>query len=176
MNITEISREIFDSAHSTVYSLCGLDITVGYTEKYIVSVSAWEGGSHMSGEPSALSDGAARQLEEYLCGKRMNFELPVAIYGTDFQKAVLRELALVPFGETRSYGYIAEQIGRPRAFRAVGMACHRNPVGIIIPCHRIVGSSGALTGYAGGLGLKERLLRLERRTAAGESETCDFAF
>ncbi len=171
MNITEISREIFDSAHSTVYSLCGLDITVGYTEEYIVSVSAWEGGSHMCGEPSALSDSAARQLEEYLCGKRMNFELPVAIYGTDF-----RALALVPFGETRSYGHIAEQISRPRAFRAVGMACHRNPVGIIIPCHRIVGASGALTGYAGGLGLKERLLRLERRTAAGEPATDDRTF
>ena len=176
MNITEISRRIFDSAHSTVYSLCGLNITIGYTAEYIVSVSAWEGGSYMCGEPSALSDDAARQLEEYLCGKRMNFELPVAIYGTDFQKAVLRALALVPFGETRSYGHIAEQIGRPRAFRAVGMACHRNPVGIIIPCHRIVSASGALTGYAGGLGLKERLLRLERHTAAGEPATDDRTF
>lgn len=174
MNITVIDRKVSDLAKCAVYRLRGLDIAVGYTEKYIVSVGVSDSCPQECGESSALSDAAAEQLGEYLGGFRRSFELPVAVYGTEFQVAVLRALALVPFGETRSYGYIAEQTGRPGACRAVGAACHRNPVGIIIPCHRIVGASGALTGYAGGLELKERLLRLERCVVSGEAAQAVF--
>ena len=106
---------------------------------------------------------AAEQLEAYLGGKRMGFSLPLAPQGTPFQKEVWQALAQIPYGETRTYGEIAAQLGRPKACRAVGAANHVNPLPIFIPCHRVVGASGRLTGYAGGLQMKEQLLRLERQ-------------
>jgi methylated-DNA-[protein]-cysteine S-methyltransferase len=102
-----------------------------------------------------------QQLSEYFDGKRKNFAVPLAPEGTDFQKAVWHALTQVPFGETRTYGQQAAMIGKPRAVRAVGAANGRNPIGIVIPCHRVIGSSGKLTGYAGGLDKKEFLLKLE---------------
>ncbi len=102
-----------------------------------------------------------QQLSEYFDGKRKSFSVPLAPEGTDFQKAVWLALTKVPFGETRTYGQQAEMIGNPKAVRAVGAANGRNPIGIVIPCHRVIGSSGKLTGYAGGLDKKEFLLRLE---------------
>jgi methylated-DNA-[protein]-cysteine S-methyltransferase len=105
---------------------------------------------------------AARQLDEYFSGRRTRFELPLDPSGTAFQRQVWRELLKIPFGETRSYVEIARQIGSPRAARAVGAANGRNPISIIAPCHRVVGTSGALTGFAGGLEVKARLLALER--------------
>ena len=104
---------------------------------------------------------ARRQLEEYFAGLRAAFSLPLAPEGTDFQKAVWRELENIPYGETRTYGQIARALGNPKASRAVGMANHKNPVEIMIPCHRVIGADGSLTGYAGGLDIKETLLRLE---------------
>ena len=104
---------------------------------------------------------ARRQLEEYFAGLRAAFSLPLAPEGTDFQKAVWRELENIPYGETRTYGQIARALGNPNASRAVGMANHKNPVAIMIPCHRVIGADGSLTGYAGGLDIKETLLRLE---------------
>ena len=104
---------------------------------------------------------AKRQLEEYFAGLRAAFSLPLAPEGTDFQKAVWRELENIPYGETRTYGQIARALGNPKASRAVGMANHKNPVAIMIPCHRVIGADGSLTGYAGGLDIKETLLRLE---------------
>ncbi|MBQ5683798.1 MAG: methylated-DNA--[Peptococcaceae bacterium] len=104
---------------------------------------------------------AKRQLEEYFAGLRAAFSLPLAPEGTDFQKAVWRELENIPYGETRTYGQIARALGNPKASRAVGMANHKNPVAIMIPCHRVIGADGSLTGYAGGLDIKEALLRLE---------------
>jgi len=104
---------------------------------------------------------AAKQLTEYFAGKRRTFDLPLEFRGTDFQKKVWAALMTIPYGETRSYGEIAKQIKNPKASRAVGMANNRNPIVIICPCHRVVGSDGSLTGYGGGLPNKEYLLKLE---------------
>lgn len=105
---------------------------------------------------------AAQELEEYFAGARRNFTLPLSPAGTPFQQTVWAALRTIPYGETRSYKQIAIQIGCPTACRAVGMANNRNPIAIVVPCHRVVGSGGTLTGYAGGLDVKEHLLRLER--------------
>ena len=103
----------------------------------------------------------AEQLEQYFSGQRRAFDLPLAPRGTEFQRAVWSALATIPFGELRSYSDIARDIGRPRAVRAVGAANGRNPLPIIVPCHRVIGSNGTLTGFAGGLEAKRRLLQLE---------------
>ncbi|WP_028693987.1 methylated-DNA--[protein]-cysteine S-methyltransferase [Pseudomonas cremoricolorata] len=105
----------------------------------------------------------ARQLGEYFAGQRQQFELPLDFHGTDFQRQVWAALLSIPFGETRSYAQIAQQIGRPQAMRAVGAANGRNPISIIAPCHRVIGASGSLTGFAGGLPVKQHLLSLEGR-------------
>ena len=102
-----------------------------------------------------------RQLSEYFDKKRKSFSVDLDFAGTDFQKKVWRALLTIPYGETRSYGQIAEQIGSPKAVRAVGAANGKNPISIIAPCHRVIGSTGKLTGFAGGLEVKERLLALE---------------
>jgi methylated-DNA-[protein]-cysteine S-methyltransferase len=102
-----------------------------------------------------------RQLAEYFAGRRKAFDLELDFAGTAFQKKVWRALLTIPFGETRSYAQIARQIGRPTAVRAVGAANGRNPISIVTPCHRVIGSGGALTGFAGGLATKAHLLRLE---------------
>lgn len=112
---------------------------------------------------SSASVGAAhRQLDEYFAGDRSVFELDVDLRGAaPFAQQVLDELARVPYGHTTTYGTLAAKVGAPRAARAVGMVMNRNPIPIVLPCHRVVGANGSLTGYAGGLELKERLLRLE---------------
>ena len=104
---------------------------------------------------------AMRQLGEYFDGTRREFDLPLKLNGTEFQLDVLRELQQIPYGETTSYGAIAKSIGRPKASRAVGAANGRNPIPIIVPCHRVIGSTGDLTGFGGGIDTKEALLRLE---------------
>ena len=104
---------------------------------------------------------AERQLNEYFAGRRTTFDLKLDVSGTAFQRTVWNALLTIPFGETRSYAQIARQIGSPTAARAVGAANGRNPVSIVTPCHRVLGSSGALTGFAGGLAIKARLLALE---------------
>jgi methylated-DNA-[protein]-cysteine S-methyltransferase len=106
---------------------------------------------------------AERQLTEYFAGRRTQFTLTLDPSGTSFQRAVWKALLTIPFGETRSYAQIANQIGHPTAARAVGAANGRNPLSIVAPCHRVVGASGALTGFAGGLEVKARLLALEGR-------------
>lgn len=105
---------------------------------------------------------AERQLEAYFAGELRAFSLPLSFAGTEFQKSVWQALLTIPYGETRSYGEIARQIGRPKAVRAVGAANGRNPISIVAPCHRVVGQDGTLTGFAGGLAAKEHLLTLER--------------
>lgn len=102
------------------------------------------------------------ELEKYFAGRLRAFTVPLDLRGTDFQVECWRELLKIPYGETRTYAELARAIGRPRAFRAVGMANHDNPVAIIVPCHRVVSSDGSLGGYGGGLSLKQRLLDLER--------------
>jgi methylated-DNA-[protein]-cysteine S-methyltransferase len=103
----------------------------------------------------------ARQLEEYFAGRREAFELPTKARGSAFQQRVWREIAAIPFGETLSYAELARRAGAAGSARAAGAATGRNPLSIVVPCHRVVGSAGSLTGYAGGLDRKERLLRLE---------------
>lgn len=123
-----------------------------------------------------------RQLEEYFAGRRNRFEIPLDFRGTDFQKKVWKALLDIPYGQTRTYAEIAVSIGSPKAVRAVGAANGRNPISIVAPCHRVIGSSGGLTGFAGGLDRKETLLVLEdarwgskvaRKTSAVQAETLD---
>ncbi len=105
---------------------------------------------------------AAKQLNEYFDGSRKSFDLPLDPQGTEFQKKVWNALCSIPYGETRSYKQIAEQVGNPKAARAVGMANNKNPIMIFVPCHRVIGSNGKLVGYASGLDTKEKLLSLEK--------------
>ncbi|WP_326686514.1 MULTISPECIES: methylated-DNA--[protein]-cysteine S-methyltransferase [unclassified Streptomyces] len=119
------------------------------------------------GEPDPGAFGAViTQLGEYFAGERTGFDLELAPRGTDFQRTVWDGLCRIPYGETVTYGELAEEIGRPSAARAVGLANGRNPIGIVIPCHRVIGSTGDLTGYGGGLERKRHLLDFERGLTA----------
>ena len=104
---------------------------------------------------------ACRQISEYFAGERREFDLPLKLAGTEFQVSVLEALQKIPYGETVSYGEVARRIGRPKAVRAVGAANGRNPIPIVVPCHRVIGVTGDLTGFGGGLDTKEALLRHE---------------
>lgn len=148
--------------------LCRLDF--GRMEERAPALHAWAAASGLDGgfvhaPDDPLLRNAAAQLAEYFRGERFRFELPTAMYGTPFQRAVWAALAAIPYGEVRSYKALAAAVGRPSAVRAVGGANNRNPLPIIVPCHRVVGADGALVGYAGGLEAKARLLELERRYA-----------
>ena len=116
-------------------------------------------GEEMDAAPVLMQ--AERELEEYFAGRRTAFSVPLSMHGTPFQMEVWAALRTIPYGETRSYASLAAQIGRLRACRAVGMANHVNPLPIFVPCHRVVGADGRLTGYAGGLDVKKYLLKLE---------------
>jgi O-6-methylguanine DNA methyltransferase len=107
-----------------------------------------------------------RQIEEYFRGERQRFEFPLDLRGTDFQKRCWQALLEIPYGETRSYADIAQAVGSPRGFRAVGMANNRNPIAIVVPCHRVLASDGSLCGYGGGLEVKQHLLELESKARA----------
>ncbi len=113
------------------------------------------------GVPTPLTDLVHSQLLAYFAGNRSAFDFPYELQGTDFQKQVWQALCEIPYGETRSYGDIAQAIGNPKACRAVGMANNKNPIQIVVPCHRVVGANGNLVGYAGGLSMKQKLLDLE---------------
>ena len=113
--------------------------------------------------PTALTNEAANQVQEYLAGKRKEFDVPLEPAGTAFQKEVWRALGRIPYGETRSYQQVAQMIGNPRAMRAVGGANNKNPLPLLIPCHRVIGVNGDLVGYAAGLKIKRFLLDLEER-------------
>ncbi|MBC9726647.1 methylated-DNA--[protein]-cysteine S-methyltransferase [Streptomyces sp. TRM68367] len=110
-------------------------------------------------------DEAAGQLQAYFAGELKDFTLDLRLTGTPFQRSVWEQLRRIPYGETRTYGELAEELGNPTASRAVGLAGGRNPVGIIVPCHRVIGANGSLTGYGGGLDRKQRLLDFERGAA-----------
>lgn len=120
-------------------------------------------GEEQRADESEILDRAQRQLEEYFAGTRREFDLPLRPEGTPFQLADWKALEGIPYGETVSYGDIARAIGKPKACRAVGMANHANPISIIVPCHRVVGSNGKLTGYGGGLAAKQWLLEHEQK-------------
>ncbi|MDR1377543.1 MAG: methylated-DNA--[protein]-cysteine S-methyltransferase [Synergistaceae bacterium] len=119
-------------------------------------------GGFETGETPVIRT-AMEQLTEYFDGKRKSFDLSLAFHGTDFQISVWKALLSIPSGETRSYKDVAVSIGKPKAYRAVGFANNRNPIVIIVPCHRVIGHNGSLTGYGGGLPVKQYLLDLEKR-------------
>ena len=125
------------------------------------ALTALRFGPGGAGELCPVLEETRRQLEEYFSGRRREFDLPLTPRGTPFQQAVWRALMTIPYGETAGYGEIAARIGNPRACRAVGMANNRNPISIIIPCHRVIGADGSMVGYGGGLPIKEYLLKLE---------------
>ncbi len=141
----------------------------------LAHISFQDGDAPLAAAPDwrrADSDpfGAASQLGDYFAGRRQSFELPLRPTGTSFQLRVWEALATIPYGQTISYGALALQIGQPQARRAVGAANGRNPLPIVVPCHRVVGADGRLTGFHGGLHLKEFLLDLERRTLGGPDQ------
>jgi len=151
------------------YQVCKIGIA---EENGAISRVVFSGGgkndfSGFAVAESPLIKTAAAQLAEYFAGKRAKFDLPLAPAGTEFQRSVWRALQTIPYGKTRSYGEIAAQIGNPKAFRAVGLANNRNPIVIIIPCHRVIGHDGSLVGFGGGLDVKQYLLDLENRYAPG---------
>jgi methylated-DNA-[protein]-cysteine S-methyltransferase len=123
-----------------------------------------ERSGHRDDDEPVLVD-ARRQLEEYFAGNRVQFDIPVSVDGTAFQKRVWEQLSKIPYGTTISYGELARRIDKPTASRAVGLANGRNPVAIFVPCHRVVGANGSLTGFGGGMDRKRALLDLEREVA-----------
>lgn len=126
-----------------------------------IFVKGEEAGKDFAEKETPLLKEAAKQLREYFSGQRKEFDLPLSLHGTPFQLSDWKALQNIPYGETRSYKQIAEQVGSPKAFRAVGMANHNNPVMIVVPCHRVIGHNGTMVGYGGGLTMKRYLLELE---------------
>ena len=147
------------------------DLKLVASDKGLVAI-LWENdnpkrvrlGDLVSNNEHAILLETERQLKEYFQGKRKSFSFKLDLIGTKFQNDVWQALLAIPFGETRSYGQIARQLGNPQATRAVGAANGRNPISIVVPCHRVIGSSGKLTGFAGGLEAKAHLLGLENRS------------
>ena len=150
-------------------------INLGLTEKdgaiTRLIFATKEEAVHGAATETPLLRGAALQLEQYLAGRRKEFFLPIDPQGTAFMRLVWEALETIPYGETRSYKQIAAQIGHDKAYRAVGLANNRNPIPIIIPCHRVIGHNGRLVGYGGGLPLKERLLQLEQLYSTPQEST-----
>lgn len=136
---------------------------IGSVENAVTRVDfAKESKKSPQTKPSSLCEETFQQMREYLAGIRQKFTVPIQFHGTDFQIKVWKALCDIPYGETRSYQDIAVAVGRPKAARAVGAANHRNPIAIIVPCHRVIGSHGALVGYASGVERKKFLLDLEQ--------------
>ena len=135
-------------------------LRVSYDDDKLVSIRS-QGQPSEASLPNKLSNQTFKQIQEYLAGERQIFDLPFRMQGTDFQVKVWRALLDIPYGQTRTYGQIAAAIGQPRASQAIGGAVGRNPLWILVPCHRVIGADGSLTGYAGGLAMKKTLLNLE---------------
>ncbi len=139
-------------------------LEIGYDGDVVLSLGpVGRKVTELTSEPCELTDLAALQIVEYLMGKRREFDFPYELRGTPFQLAVWERLRKIPYGHTRSYKQIAAEIGNPLASRAVGMANNKNPIFIAVPCHRVIGADGALVGYGGGLGMKMKLLEIERK-------------
>lgn len=139
-------------------------LVIGWDAEQVVSLKLCK-ESVLHHSPSPVSDLAAKEILEYLEGNRKEFTFPISPAGTSFQTAVWEALRHIPYGQTQTYGQIAAAIGRPGAARSVGQAANRNPIWIVIPCHRVIGSNGSLTGYAGGTELKQSLLELKKSHA-----------
>lgn len=140
-------------------SACGI-VSVTANDDGITAVT-FTGKQAPAPRPNTLTQQACEQLNAYFAGQRQTFDMPLAMQGSDFQRQVWQALLTLKYGETVSYREIAERIDNPRAVRAVGLANSKNPIAIVVPCHRVIGASGKLTGYAGGLERKRYLLNLE---------------
>ena len=143
------------------YQFENISLYLVATESHLINIQFTQPQKALLQTTELLSM-ATIQLDEYFQGKRTTFSLPFKLTGTPFQLAVWKELQNIPYGQTTSYKEIAQKINKPKAYRAVGMANNKNPLPIIIPCHRVIGSNGKLIGYAGGLKLKNYLLELEK--------------
>ena len=169
MNYYDENKKIFFQTYQTalgkIWISANSDAVVGLNFQLninsVVGLQSIHSKNFINRETALIRE-TFHQLSEYLEGKRKNFNLPTAPRGTDFQKKVWNELKKIPYGEVRSYKKIAESIGNPRACRAVGSANNKNPIAVIIPCHRVIGTKGQLIGYAGGLERKKLLLDLEK--------------
>ena len=147
-----------------IYSSVIGKIKIAYTDTAVISLDKIEDNDYIDADvKSPLSDLAFSQLDEYFHGKRKEFDFPLEMRGTEFQKKVWMALSDIPYGETRTYKEIATAVGSPKASRAVGMANNKNPIAIVVPCHRVIGSNGKLVGYAGGLEMKTALLEIEKK-------------
>jgi methylated-DNA-[protein]-cysteine S-methyltransferase len=162
-----VAAGIVDVRFDVVESPIG-ELRVASTDRGLCRISFWgEGWEEELARGFGVRvlrtplDEVRRELDEYFEGTRRGFDLPIDLRVAPFHADVLRELALVPYGRTETYGGLARKVGRPGAARAVGTVMNRNPIPIVLPCHRIVGANGSLTGYAGGLEVKRRLLQLE---------------
>ena len=155
-----IKKAQINSVTSAFYDTDIGIIEIGVTDGAVslIKIAAEKGKSVFT----ELSDEAFIQISEYLSGKRQKFDLPLKITGTDFQKKVYAALLDIPYGKTASYGEIAARTGNPKAARAVGGACNKNPLLLVVPCHRVVGASGSLTGFAAGIETKKKLIELEK--------------
>ena len=147
--------------YSCKYQFENISLYLVATETHLINIQFTQPQKALLLTTELLSM-ATFQLDEYFLGKRTTFSLPFKLTGTPFQLAVWKELQNIPYGQTTSYKEIAQKINKPKAYRAVGMANNKNPLPIIIPCHRVIGSNGKLIGYAGGLKLKNYLLELEK--------------
>ena len=154
--------------HSMVVSSLIGKLTLVADEQFLREVRFGDDDCATVPHSNAVLDKVDQQLEEYFDGRRKHFDLPLGPQGTAFQQQVWKQLLTVGFGEVASYQDIATAIDNPKAVRAVGAANGRNPIPIIIPCHRIIGSNGKLTGYAGGLDIKDKLLTLENASGQGQ--------
>jgi methylated-DNA-[protein]-cysteine S-methyltransferase len=150
---------------SPLGSLCVQGDSEFITGLYLPGHAGWQGPDSAWQPSDAPFLAVRKQLSEYFRGERQRFDVPLKLSGTDFQRRVWQELARIPYGVTISYAELAKRIGSPSASRAVGSANGRNPISILVPCHRVIGASGKLTGYAGGIDKKEWLLAWERRLA-----------
>lgn len=137
-------------------------LKIEYEEDILISLKKID-ETRDYGKNTEFTDLVYKEIMEYLNGKRKTFDIKYEINGTEFQKKVWKELTKIPYGETRTYKEIAMSIGNPKASRAVGMANNKNPISIIVPCHRVIGSDGKLVGYGGGLDMKRALLTLEKK-------------
>jgi len=153
------------AAFATRTGKCSLRVTTGERGLETLELNPVEPSECPCDDHHPVVRETMRQLAAYFAGELMEFDLPLAPKGTDFQKGVWKALVEIPYGETRSYSEIAQRVGKPAAMRAVGAANGRNPIGIIVPCHRVIGSSGKLVGYGGGLPMKRMLLDLEAEHA-----------
>lgn len=159
---------LFDSPVGEIYIQGDGEFVTGL---YMPRHKHWRGPDPAWRQADASFATVREQLAEYFAGERKQFDAPLRLAGTPFQQQVWRELTRIPFGQTISYAQLAQRIGRPTATRAVGHANGRNPISIIVPCHRVIGATGELTGYGGGLDKKEWLLEWERRGVGVNAET-----